>query len=331
MNTERLEHLLRQYFDAEIAEPEIAELELALQTRPEVRERFWKEAHLQSALRDWGLEEQGARELHLLRPAATPKVPRKDGSRATSWHPLASAAAGVAFGLLCASVAWAVNTPRHPTPRTHSIPIGDPGFEAQTGPLPTGFPSGFGVWSGDPSRCTLNPSVKTPEGKQLLEFVQADREPTLPNWGAHSCDVYQLVDLRPLKQEAGGGETCLELSARFLDVRAAPGERISFRCRLHVFAGLPETIAAQWPLSEKDALASGAGITESFGGANNTGHRLQTKILLPPQADFALIQLVAHMPTNPAGTVAEFGSQYADDVQLTLHTQPNTSQRLSRR
>jgi hypothetical protein len=123
----------------------------------------------------------------------------------------------------------------------------------------------------------------------------------------------------------------LELSSRFLDTRSAPGERISFRCRLHVFSGDPQTISAVWPLSEREALASGSGVSESLGGPNATVHQLSTRILLPPKADFALIQLIAHKPTNPAGTVATFGSQYADDVQLTLYTPSTSAPRLSRR
>ncbi|MEY2599321.1 MAG: hypothetical protein RLZZ142_1580 [Verrucomicrobiota bacterium] len=329
MNPERLEHLLRQYFDADITDAETAELEVALQTRPEVRARFWKEAHLQGALREWGLEGRGARELQVLMPPPAPS--RREKFLWRSWHPLAAAAAGIVFGIFCASVAWAAVSPRSAPPIARTVPLGENGFESIARRLPAGFPSKFGVWSGDPA-CTVADSSPPPrQGKQRLQLLQADREPALPNWGAHSCDVYQLVDLRPLKQAEWAGETSLELSVRFLDTRSAPGERISFRCRLHVFAGHPETISTEWPRSEREALASGSGASESLGGPNAIVHQLSTRILLPPKADFALIQLIAHKPTNPAGTVATFGSQYADDIQLTLYTPSTPAPRLSRK
>jgi hypothetical protein len=161
--------------------------------------------------------------------------------------------------------------------------------------------------------------------------VRAEREPALPNYGAASCDVYQLVDLRSLKADADPGEATLELSARFMDARQKAGEKVKFICRLYTFSGAPDSLPAEWPLSQKEALAAGSGTFDSFGGAPATWQPVTTKVLLPPGADFAVIHLVVHKPKTPTGTEAVFGDQFADDVRLTLKTQPVLPVRLAQR
>jgi hypothetical protein len=112
------------------------------------------------------------------------------------------------------------------------------------------------------------------------------------------------------------------MSAQFLDARTAPGEPVNFSCRLYVFSGLPESLREEWPLTRKEALASGSGIAQSKGGAPQAWHTVTAKVLLPAQGEFAVVQLVAGKTQAGAGQPAEFGEQFADDVRLTLKTQP---------
>jgi hypothetical protein len=318
MNPERLDHLLTQYFENEVTHEEIGELDVALQTQPEVRERFWREAHVQGALREWGLERRGEREIRALQSVAAPPFPQRERFRWLGWRPLTAAAGGVVLGLLCASMGWAVTAPRNAALLSRPVPLKDGSFETRAGRVASGFPSEYGVWSGDEVRAVEAPGGRAIDGKRLLQFVHANREPALPNYGAHSCDVFQLIDLRPFKAESDSREATLELSVQFLDCRAIPGDRITFLCRLHVFTGSPETLMPEWPLNQQQALALGSASAESTGGTPDKSHRVSTKILLPPRADFALVHLIAHKPKNPAGTEAEFDAQYADDVRLTL-------------
>jgi hypothetical protein len=44
-----------------------------------------------------------------------------------------------------------------------------------------------------------------------------------------------------------------------------------------------------------------------------------------------VVHLVAHNPKTPTGTDAMFGEQFADDVRLTLKTQPTLPVRLAQR
>jgi hypothetical protein len=230
--------------------------------------------------------------------------------------------------MFCTSVVFGYVMPRAVATASRLFALVDGSFEKTMGRVASGFPSEFGKWSGDEAEAVEESSV---EGSRALRFVRAEREPALPNYGAASCDVYQLVDLRSLKADADPGEATLELSARFMDARQKAGEKVKFICRLYTFSGAPDSLPAEWPLSQKEALAAGSGTFDSFGGAPATWQPVTTKVLLPPGADFAVIHLVVHKPKTPTGTEAVFGDQFADDVRLTLKTQPVLPVRLAQR
>ena len=78
----------------------------------------------------------------------------------------------------------------------------------------------------------------------------------------------------------------------------------------------------------KEALAFGSGSAESWGGAPEKWRSTVAKMMLPAGADFAVVQLVATKWTQ-GGQVAEFGEQFADDVRLTLRTQPKLPVRIT--
>lgn len=250
--------------------------------------------------------------------------------RWTSWRPLTAAAAGIVFGMLCASVVFGYATARTIATSSRLFALVDGSFEKVTGRVASGFPSGFGKWSGDDAEIV---SGNAKDGKQALRFVQAEREPRGSNSGAGACDVFQLVDLRPLKAESEPGETTLELSAQFLDARGGPGEKVRFVARLHLFAGSPEGLGKEWPLPRKEALATGSGIAFSTGESPQTWQSVTTKVFLPQEADFAVVHLLVNIPESWPNrtTPATFGAQYADDVRLTLKTQPALPVRLAER
>lgn len=249
-------------------------------------------------------------------------------SRWIQWRPITAAAAGLVIGLFGASLVFGYVMPRAVATASRLFSLVDGSFEKQSGRVSSGFPADFGLWSGDQAEITAHHAV---DGTQSLRLMQAEREPALPDYGAASCDVYQLVDLRSLKANAASGEATLELSAQFLDTRTALADPQKFICRLHVFSGTPASLPAEWPLTQKEALASGSGEVNSSGGAPGTWQSVSARVLLPPQADFAVVHLVMHKPENAPGTTATFGEQFADDVRLTLKTQPALPVRLAQR
>lgn len=326
MNSERLEHLLTQYFDGEISGSEMEELDVSLRTSAGARERFWNEAHLHGVLREWGQEKAGVAKLNAL--PSCEKLPFTPGEWGASWKwtPLAAAAAGLVVGLFSASLAWAVAAPASRARVSQLSQWLDGSFERQSGRLASGFPSLLDVWSGDEADVVEANALK---GKQALRFVKAEGDEGVENGPAKSCDVYRLVDLRPLKASVVGVDAMLEVSAQFLDGRSGAGPLLNFCCRIYLFSGSPESTRGQWPWIREKALAFGQGVYQSSGGTPETWRDVFAKVLLPPQADFAVVQLVTGQTENANGKAAEFGEQFADDVKLTLKTQPVLPVRLT--
>jgi hypothetical protein len=306
----KTDDLIQRFLDGQATPEEAHTLSDLLKTDVSVRGRYLDFAELHAAL----LADEM---LRAPRPvAAEVKAASPLWLR---WRPVTAAAAGVAIGVCSASLAFAFGVPRAEVTAMRLPGLRDGSFETQQAALPRGFPSSYGRWSGDEAEPA---NAKPGDGLQSLRFVRATGDPALPNSPAHSCDVYQLVDLRVLQTGRRAGEATLEMSAQFLDARTAPGAPVSFSCRLYVFSGLPESLREEWPLTRKEALASGSGMAQSKGGAPQAWHTVTAKVLLPAQADFAVVQLVAGKTQAGAEQPAEFGEQFADDVRLTLKTQP---------
>ena len=126
------------------------------------------------------------------------------------------------------------------------------------------------------------------------------------------------------------GEAVLELSARFLDGRAAAGDPLRLILRLYVFDGSPDALREKWPLSRREALSLGSALYQTRGGTPLSWREEKAKVLLPPNADFAVVHLGVYDPAAH-GASAEFGEQFVDNVRLTLTTQPVLPVRLSQR
>ena len=245
---------------------------------------------------------------------------RKAGLSWLAWRPLTAAAAGIVFGMFCTSVAFGYLMPRAVVTASRLIALVDGSFETLSGRLASGFPREFGKWSGNVAEIV---GGNAKDGQQVLRFVKAEPSAAVANSPAQSCDVFQLVDLRSLKADAPGSETTLELSAQVLDARSEPDEEISFVCWITVFSGSPRS------MRHEEALAKGSGIIHSTGGEPQKWRSVKAKVLLPPQADFAVMQIMARKESTRHNMAAEFGEQFADDVLLTLKTQPTLPVRVS--
>lgn len=236
-------------------------------------------------------------------------------SRPVSWirRPLAALAAGLLIGLFSVSIVWAISTPRATAERLFALRNGS--FEE--GSLDRGFPRQTGVWSGDEAEI-LPRSAK--EGSQVLGFLRPGADAADPSGRAISCDVFQLVDLRPLRaQLSAQGESLLELSAGFLDARPHNTKpSVSFFCQIYLFSGDPASVQGKWPQVIPEALASGSAQITTLGSSLPQWQPLVAKCLVPETADFAVIQIAARPNLRPA----QLDGLFADDVRLTLKTSP---------
>jgi hypothetical protein len=124
-------------------------------------------------------------------------------------------------------------------------------------------------------------------------------------------------------------EAVLELSADFHDSRPTAGASVRFGCHLYLFSGRPEALHPSWPAILREALGSGvAGCVTEGGGASEDWRRVTARCVLPPNADFAVVQLACGRPRGETGQAPELGHQLADNVTLTLKTQPKLPVRL---
>jgi len=237
------------------------------------------------------------------------------------WRWLVATAAGIVIGGLCTSLVFGYVKPKATATTTPLLTTVDAGFEKQPGAIDAGFPSSIGVWSGDLAEIVSSNSVEAAGGRRMLRFVRASGDLAVPDSRAIACDVFQLVDLRGVNAFVQDDEATLELSVAFRDARAVPGALIDFACRVYVFAGDPAKVGDKWPLTIGEALASGAGFFSSNGGAGHQWQIARAKSIFPPRAEFAVVHIVAIKSTQE-GQVAEFGEQFADEVRLTLKTQP---------
>jgi len=295
-----LEQLVR-FQDGALPADEIAALEAAMEEDPEKRRSF---AVMQ--LRSMALHDQFRHE------AFRSPDPVASSFRRTL-RPALAAAAGLVIGLFGASVVWAISSPRATTERLFSLVNG--GFEeAEPG---RGFPTGTGFWSGDEAGTVETGSS---EGGRRLRFENPGGDAGNPEGQAISCDVFQLVDLRPLRASLSAkGEAVLELSARFLDARPHNTKpSITFFCQIYLFRGDPAAIHKTWPMNLSESLASASGMVTTLGGSPADWKDLAAKCLVSEEADFAVIQIAARPNLRPA----KLESLFADDVMLTLKTQP---------
>ena len=84
----------------------------------------------------------------ILKPAPASAVPVRS-SRWLTWRPLAAAAAGIVFGMLCTSVVWAGVALFRRGPEPMAVALANADFDTFGKMKLGGFPKSEGYWSGD--------------------------------------------------------------------------------------------------------------------------------------------------------------------------------------
>ena len=292
-----------RYQDGALAPDGIAALEAVMRGDPSKRQLF-----VDTQLRSMALHDRFRQEAFCVEPAPKKRI---------TWisRPITAMAAGLVIGLFSASVVWAISSPKATTERLFSLINGS--FDEDR--LEVGFPGQTGVWSGDEAAIA--------NGK--LCFIAPGSDSNDPSAQAISCDVFQLVDLRPLRHTLSQeGESVLELSANFLDARPRNTKpSVTFFCQLYLFQGDPSALHQSWPQSITDTLASGSAQVTTLGTDAKGTRTLTAKCLVPAEAHFAVIQIAARPNLRPA----KLESLFADDVKLTLKTSPELPIRIVQR
>ncbi|PHX86648.1 MAG: hypothetical protein CK538_02135 [Opitutia bacterium] len=325
MSSARLISLIAAWRENRLTVDEAVELNRLLRANEDARRAFRAEAEMHGLLHCAATAVAMANASELA--AGTKPIGRAEGF--TGWlkrNLLVATAAGLCVGIGSASAAWAIAQRPPIEAQARGIPLADPGFETSRGRVTSGFPYGPGAWSGDEAEAVERSDLPSAEGTRALRFLKAEIDARLAR-PPLSCDVFQLVDLRAFSSFIKAGEEAtLELSADFLDTRAEPGPTARFSVAIMLFAGDPTEIHRNWPEALDDVLGAGQHHHDSSHGPTGKWHRLMARCLLPAGADFALIRLsAAHFGPVPF----EFGRQFADNVKLTLKTQPHLNVRVA--
>lgn len=317
-----LNELIQRYVSGNSTNAEALRLQECLKKDPTLRDLYLGYTNLDVALEEQASCHDSVREILLL-PGLGDSI--RPATR-ISKRQIAAAAAGVLIGLFSASLVFAYAVPQAVVTASRLLALADGSFEVKGDRVGSGFPTEFGVWSGDDASVVQG---NARDGVQALCFERAQGDAAVANSPADSCDVFQIVDLRSLRAKVGtAGDSVLELAADFNDAREVEGAPVRFSCHLYLFSGKPEALQSFWPSVLREAVGVGVDVFVSRGG-RGTGdwRRVSARCVVPSQADFAVVQVACGRVRGAAMEAPELGRQFADNVNLTLKTQPRLPER----
>jgi len=309
--------LIQRYLSGTSTDAEALRLQELLKREPELRDLYLSYANLDVALEAQASCQDSVRQM-LLSPVSGGEQP---AARRFSMRQFAAAAAGLLIGLFSASLVFAYASPQAVVTASRLLSLVDGSFEGKADRVGSGFPTEFGVWSGDKASVVQG---NAKDGGRALRFERAQGDAAVEQSPADSCDVFQIVDLRSLRGKGeGAGDSVLELSADFRNARRDAGVPVRFSCHLYLFAGKPEALHAYWPYVLREALGSGVDecVTQGGDGAGDW-RRVTARCVVPAGADFAVVQVACGRVRVAGAQVPKLGNQFADNVSLTLKTQP---------
>ena len=315
---DELTALIHSFLDGAASDADAARLNDRLRADPEARTLYLELADLHASL--------AVDEAHWMAAAPaveSPAVPAR--RRRQQWRPLGAAAAGLVLGVGTATLVWGFAAERPVSTESAVVALADGGFEMNAGPVAAGFPAQASVWSGDAleiigtAKNAQGTIIKPSAGRHMLRFVRTANDVSDPGGRAISCDVFQIVDLQPLRESIpSGSDAVLELAVDVLDARLFPKVTSTFLCKVYTFQGDSASLRDVWPAPADTALSLGTTLRSSAGGLPDAWKMMTTRCLLSAEADFAVI----HLGARRDGPLESFEALYADNVRLTLKTQP---------
>ena len=268
--------------------------------------------------------------------AFIPEVLRRAGlpnrrSAWLQWRPLTAAAAGIALGLVSASMVLGYIAPhRMPPEALMMVAVAKGSFEGSSVPVEDDFPSVPGRWGADACRVTgADQGIVPVHGLQMLRLEGAPSKnargkPTLRG------DCYQIVDLRPSQTRFADGCANLKFSAWFNAVAEQGPQDYTARIEVYACHGNPaschpEGDVREWLSHEQIATAQRQIRLDRDPSAWQVA---ATSVELPAEADYVV--LCIHVaPARPvqAPVPATFPGLYVDCVRLALiqHARPSRS------
>ena len=171
MNTD-LHELIQRYLSGTSTDAEALRLQELLKREPELRDLYLSYANLDVALEAQASCQDSVRKM-LLSPVSGGEPP---AARRFSMRQFAAAAAGLLIGLFSASLVFAYASPQAVVTASRLLSLVDGSFEGRADRVGSGFPTEFGVWSGDEASVVQG---NAKDGGRALRFERAQGDPAV--------------------------------------------------------------------------------------------------------------------------------------------------------
>lgn len=294
----RLDALLSRAADEQATPEEWRELESLLATDSAACRRYVQMMDLHTELR--------VRHAEVPEPEAAPGQQRSRGAFAwLSCRPLTAAAAGLAIGLLSASVVFGFVVRQH----SRIVPILAEGFENSPTASKHAFPLTANRWGGDLSAAVgAEGNVIPVEGSRMVRLMPPEKLKRQLSY------AWRIVDLAEHPEVTSGGTLRIEVAASFCASDAARPSH--YQIRLAAFSQAPADVRALWnnePVLFDTVLQHvGRNVHATPGGGWQT---LQAVMQIPPGTRSIVISLGTG--DEDADSTRQ-SAHYLDDVRVNL-------------
>ena len=187
--------------------------------------------------------------------------------------------------------------------------ITDGGFETPF--TPSARPTTFGIWDGDAATSVMAMAGVTPfEGSRMAHFLAST--PTGPSGDFTASNLWQLIDLAPVKSVTESGLAVGSASAWFNRVAGDSQTDTQFVLSLHAFAGAPTSFPSQVANNELALIR-----TNLFADGDTTTWEIASVDMpIPSNTDFLAVQIAAVENIFNDSVGIEFDGHFADAVSV---------------
>ncbi|MEY5012127.1 MAG: hypothetical protein RLZZ253_3266 [Verrucomicrobiota bacterium] len=316
------EVLIAQFLDGRIDQAALEKLEEQLQRNPGARRHLRSMASLENGLRDWA-GVKAAREAW--REAAPISPGGARGFRSRSWPVAAAIAVGGMLVGFSGSLLFAKGLLLKDPPAIR-IALGNEDFEKPADLGTGGVPSMYGIWGGDFAEVVPeDQGVVPPRGaKSMVRFLRADNQNSPPGEVQGVSQLWQVVDLKPVRVREGRGALMVELGAWFNAASVVPEKGHVFGVHLTAFQGGSKLAGEAWKSPRQTALASGS--RHQKADEDPAGWQwVSVRIHVPAEADSLLLSVYCGEGVSRGvkrTETAVFPGQYVAGVRLNYFQRP---------
>ncbi len=229
-----------------------------------------------------------------------------------SWRALATATAGIAFGMLCTTVVFGYIT----LPPWKTLSLFEAGFEDDPAPEATGVPTATGLWGGDFAEIVgSQPGVTPRSGEKMWRFLRADNAQPTSARANYVGEAIRVIDLKPLRNAGLKPGSQIEVSAWFAQGQNTPEEHRHWVVKAAAFEGQISDAPSLW--AKWDQASTSLAKREVPATLTGRWQWVGTTMALPANADFLVFEcgVVQRVPALLEG-VAKFPAQYVDDLKV---------------